>query len=231
MRKLLSVTATAIATIATLAMSTSALTYSDTNKDIEIVFGEYAGYRFYGPDAPVGMVDTSQIATVKFYIKVPEPIEDIEGAVVELAYNSGTTGWVDDEYDLNEDGLIIEMEVLGGVVEGDFFDVGLTTWSESLTGTYSVELLDSSGKVISEPVYPLNENENENTNQETTPETSAETSAETSTTTATQTTSVANTQTSPAAPVSTGYGGIITATVMAAISVLGIISLRKNSGK
>jgi len=128
----------------------SAIQLSDTNKDIEIVYGEYTGYRFNGPDAPIGEIDTAKIAKVKFYIKCPG-LETIDEAIVELVYNSGTTNWIETEHDLN-DGLIVEIDV-PGVVAGDFFDAAIGTWNEAIEGTFSVEVLDSQGNVLGEGVY------------------------------------------------------------------------------
>jgi hypothetical protein len=140
----------ALAATTLLTTVSSAIQFSDSNKDIEIVFEEFTGYRFYGPDAPIGEVDTGRIATVKFYIKCPD-LETIEEAIVQLVYNSGTTGWQEIPHDLN-DGLIVEIDV-PGVVSGDFFDAALGTWNEEVQGTFSVEVLDSDGNVIGEGVY------------------------------------------------------------------------------
>jgi hypothetical protein len=140
----------ALTTTLMLTVTTGAIQFSDTNKDIEILYGEFTGYRFNGPDAPGDGVNTAKIAKVKFYIKCPD-LESIELAPVQLIYNSGTTGWVETDHDLN-DGLIIEVDV-PGVVEGDFFDAALGTWNEEITGTFSVELRDADDNVIGVGVY------------------------------------------------------------------------------
>jgi hypothetical protein len=140
----------AVSTTMLLTATTSAIQFSETNKDIEILYGEFTGYRFSGPEAPIGEVETADIAYVKFYIKCPD-LETIEDAIVDLVFNSGTTSWVEEEHDLN-DGLIVEIAV-PGVVTGDFFDAALGTWSEEVTGTFSVELLNADKEVISESVY------------------------------------------------------------------------------
>ncbi|MCL2035822.1 MAG: hypothetical protein FWG83_00340 [Oscillospiraceae bacterium] len=155
MRKFIASITAGLISVLFLTTIASAIQFSPENKDIEIVYGEFTGYRFNGPEAPVG-VNTSQIAKVKFYIKCPD-LETIEEAVVQLVFNSGSTGWVETEHDLN-DGLIVEVEV-DGVVEGDFFDAALGTWNEEVWGTFSVELLNSAGGVIGTPVYPDNEPE------------------------------------------------------------------------
>ena len=111
--------------------------FSSTNKGIDIVYGEYTGFSFAGPESPLSdEINTGDIATVKFYIKCPD-LEQIDTAIVLLAYNSGTTSWVQQEHDLN-DGLIVEVDV-SGVVEGDFFEAALTTWNEAVWGSFSVD--------------------------------------------------------------------------------------------
>ncbi|MCL1902956.1 MAG: hypothetical protein FWF94_00875 [Oscillospiraceae bacterium] len=123
--------------------ASTSVVYSDTNRNITILNGEFAGYKF----APADDVDPSQIAKIKYYIKVETPIEDLSGTTIELAYNSDTTGWVNLEHDL-EDGLITEMDVESEITEDDLFEAGLINWNEGVTGTFSLELLDESGNVI-----------------------------------------------------------------------------------
>jgi len=132
-----------------------AFQYSDSNKGIDIVYGDFAGYRFAAPNTPAeedtgAQINTSEIAKVKFYIKCPD-LEHIDVATVKLAYNSGTTNWVEIEHDL-KDGLIVDMDV-PGVVEGDFFDAGLGTWNEGVWGTFSVVAVDVEGNVLGSAIY------------------------------------------------------------------------------
>jgi hypothetical protein len=224
----------------TLTMTAGAVQFSETNKDIDIVYGDFAGYRFHGPDAPIGDIDTSRIATVKFYIKCPD-LEDIDEAMVQLVFNSGTTGWVEIEHDLN-DGLIVEMDV-PGVVDGDYFDAALATWDEGVWGTFSVEVLDVNGEVIGVGVYSDNvhgaNEENEGEGEEGTGESTEETEPpeessepppeetnppEESNTTGTGT----EMGTATDRNVPTGVN-IITAMVMTALSGFAIASMRKKS--
>ena len=237
------------------AMNAGAVIYSETNKGIDIVYGEFTGYRFTGPDAPVSDIDSAEIKAVKFYIKVEEPVGDISGTIVELAYNSGSTGWVSKQHDL-EDGLIVEIEVEGGVVTGDFFDAGLTTWNEGVSGTFSLEALDANDDILGIPVYegntavqetePLNQTESvlqasEPPTTTTMPETS-EVMNEVNQATQPRTVSTkspmdeqeeraANPPTSTANAVRTGSTNIITASVMCLLSAFAIVSMRKKKDK
>lgn len=203
---------------------TGAIEYSASNKDIDIVYGEFTGYRFYGPSAPHVEIDTSKIAAVKFYIKCPN-LESIEDAMVEIAYNSGTTGWVDEEHDLN-DGLILTMDV-PGVVEGDFFDAAVGTWNSEIIGTFSVEVLDSDGEVLGIGVYSQ-----QSTPQITQPQEEHTTEPPPHTTeppsSLTQVAAVTQAAT-PGSAAKTGSANIITASAMTVLSALAIMSMRKKS--
>jgi hypothetical protein len=217
---------TATIMILSLTVSISAIQYSDTVKDIEIVYGEFTGYRFHGPDSHVvDEIDTSKIAKVRFYIKCPD-LEDIEDSTVLLAYNSGSTSWVETEHDLT-DGLIVDVDVEGGVVEGDFFDAALATWSEEVHGTFSVEVVDANGNVLSEPIYGNNVNsvEEPTVPTEPTPTDGTPTDATPSPTDATPT------EAPQTSPVATGTTNVITALVMTAISGFAIASMKKKNKK
>ena len=231
MKKVLALITAALMAV-TLTTASAAIDYSGSNKDIDIVYGEFNGYRFNGPDAPGDGVDTSLIAAVKFYIKCPD-LESIEQAVVSLVYNSGTTAWVEVEHDLN-DGLIVDIDV-PGVVAGDYFDAALGTWNEAVWGTFSVELLDANGQVIGEGVYTSNvyavseeaevaesepEEVIEETEQETQQETEQETQQETEPVPIPETTSMIQ-------PAKTGRSEIVTATVITGLSAWAIVSMRK----
>jgi hypothetical protein len=139
----------------TLTITVNAIQFAQSNTNIEIIPGVYTGYRFFGPDSPHSVIDTTQIHYVKFYIKF-EDLRHHEPANVLLAYNSGTTGWVTRQHDLNN-GLIVEIEITsGGVSLDDFFEAALTTENESIRGTYSVEVRDVHGRVLGQGVYESN---------------------------------------------------------------------------
>lgn len=137
-----------------LILPTGAIEFAGSNRDIAITPHTYTGYRFFGPDSPHSPIDTTQIASVKFYIKF-EDLQNHEPAVVQLAYNSGTTGWVSRNHDLN-DGLIVSVSVTGGVSQDDFFEVALSTENDAIHGTYSVELRSRNGAILGEGVYSNN---------------------------------------------------------------------------
>jgi hypothetical protein len=152
MKRFLAGIVAAALVLMTMTLSVGAISYSQSNIDIEIIPGTYTGYRFFGPESPHSHIDTTQIAAVKFYVKF-EDLKHHEPSNVTLAYNSGTTGWVELVHDLNN-GLIIEIELTaGGVSQDDFFEAALSTEDYSIYGTYSVEILDYNDNVLGEGVY------------------------------------------------------------------------------
>ncbi|MCL1789567.1 MAG: hypothetical protein FWG33_04340 [Oscillospiraceae bacterium] len=212
--------------------------YSESNRNIGILFGEFTGYKF----APADDIDPSEIAKLKYYIKVDEPIEDIMGTVIELAYHSDTTGWVNQNHDLEEEGLITEMDVEPGITVDDFFEAGLINWNEGVTGTFSIELLDSDGNVIGpsaiEPsIQEVTTSPESETGVQGSEETRAETEIEPSTNNVQNNRNARpgqRTQTNaPEIPpptanaAQTGRTNIITASVMSVLSICAIISMRK----
>ncbi|MCL2633548.1 MAG: hypothetical protein FWD34_03430 [Oscillospiraceae bacterium] len=125
-----------------------AVEFSETNRDVEIIVGGHVGYQFVGSESnPAFVVDITKIASVKYFIKVPEDLEHWGVTEVHLIYNSETTGWVADTHDLN-DGLIIEIEICDPLPAGDYFEAIFGTWDDNVTGTVSFEVYDSSGEVL-----------------------------------------------------------------------------------
>ncbi|MCL1831613.1 MAG: hypothetical protein FWG45_01725 [Oscillospiraceae bacterium] len=151
MKKALAGAVMVVMLVCTMAGVVGAVDYSPGNIDIPIVTGVYKGYRFFEPESASADFETSAIASVRFYVKF-EGLEHHEPAMVSLAYNSGTTGWVAQPHDLN-DGLIIDIEVGGGVAEGDYFEAALSTDDPAINGTFSVEARDWDGNVLGTGVY------------------------------------------------------------------------------
>ncbi|MCL1881685.1 MAG: hypothetical protein FWF76_05855 [Oscillospiraceae bacterium] len=247
--KLVALAITAFA-VATFTVVTGAIQFSETNVGIDIITGEYTGYRFFGPDSPHSPIDTTEIAAVKFYIKFDD-LEHHEPAMVNLSYNSGTTAWVSVDHDLN-DGLIVEIDITpGGVSLDDFFEVALFTDNPAIQGTFSVEIRDHDGEVLGEGVYGDNipdsneyhynshgegEVEDEGVPEET--EESEETTATTTEAPVTGSTEVppsTTPATSEPPPAETnpptGNANIITATAMTIVSALAILSMKKGSSR
>ena len=229
--------ATLIAVTATFGVS--AAVYSDTNKNIDIIYGEFTGFKFSGEDAPGGGIDASEIAAVKFYLKIETPIEEIDTPFLELAYNSGTTDWVSKEYDL-DDGLIVTMDLEETLSEDDFFEAGVITWNEGVTGTFSVEALDSSGNVLGNAIYDNTPSQTEPIAQTQSPTTEPQqTGAQTKEPSLPKANNVPGERTMTTQPpatasatthsnaVGTGSTNIITASVMTALSAWAIASMRK----
>jgi hypothetical protein len=235
----------AVAIIATtLATSVGAIQFSDTNTGIAIVPGAYTGYRFFGPESPHSHINTTQIQYIKFYIMF-EDLRHHEPANVLLIYNSGTTGWVTQQHDLN-DGLIVEIEITtGGVSLDDFFEVALTTDNSAISGTWSVEVRDHRGQVLGEGVYEHNIPQDTNEvyydsegnpedyqpdyvpEDEYVPETTPE-----QTTPAPQTTPAQNIpEAGDSGNPETGNANILTATAMTVVSALAILSMHKKNKK
>lgn len=250
MKKITAVFAIAVI-IAIMSLPAGAIIYSDTNRFIDIAYGEFAAYTF-GEE----IEDPSEIAAVKFYIRVETPIEEIGVPIVELGYNTDTTVWVTEEHNL-DDGLIVTVDVEERAAPDDEFTAGLITWSEEVTGTFSLEALDENGEIIGNPAIVIIDEteppENESTQPTTQATQPAQTNSATNAVTAEQTNPQTEAETSPekrlpgvrsdpgvagagntastaAAPTksaTTGSANIITASVMTLLSAWAIISLKR----